>query len=180
MEVKSMKAKHLVTVGMILAVVMMLGLSATGFADGGWGRGRGGYCDGPAAEDCPRGYGPRGGAGNLSDDEIALLQKERAAFFEQTREVRDDLYQKGLELSSELAKKEPDAAKAAALQKEISGLKAQLEQQALDYRLRMRKENSELYSKGFGQGRGPGWGRGMGPGYGGRGGPGNGRGPCWE
>ena len=62
----------------------------------------------------------------FTDEEIAALQKERNAFFEQTRDLRDKLYQKGLELRAEMAKQNPDASKAAGLQKEVSGLHSDL------------------------------------------------------
>jgi hypothetical protein len=173
-----MKAKH---VGMILMVLMMIGFigySTTSYA----GRGRGDCYGGwSGAENCPRGgYGGQGFDGDLTDEEIANLQKERNAFFEQTRELRDKLYQKQLELRAEMAKQNPDAKIAADLQKEISDLESDMDQKRLAHRLKMKKENPNLYGKGFGRGMGPGYGRGQGygpgPGYG----RGPGRGPCWQ
>jgi zinc resistance-associated protein len=172
-----MRAKHITAILLVLAIVGIVGFSAPSFA--GWGRGGGGNC--PMAGG---GYGPGGGAGpgagaDLTDEEIAALQKERSAFFEQTRDLRDNLYQKGLELRAEMAKQNPDAKKAAELQKEVSGLEGELDQKRLDQRLKMQKDNPKLYGKGFGRGMGPGYGRGpgsgmgMGPGMGG----GWGRGP---
>ena len=110
--------------------------------------------------------GSAGGGADLTDEEIAALQKERNAFFEQTRDLRDKLYQKGLELRAEMAKQNPDAKKAAELQKEVSGLEGELDQKSLDQRLKMQKENPKLYGKGFGRGMGPGYGRGPGSGMG--------------
>jgi zinc resistance-associated protein len=176
-EVQFMRTRPISVILLVLAIAAIVGFSAPTFA--GWGRGAGGNC--PMAGG---GYGPRGGAGpwggaDLTDEEIAVLQKERDAFFEQTRDLRDKLYQKGLELRAEMAKQNPDAKKAAELQKEVSGLQGELGQKALDQRLKMQKENPELYAKGFGRGMGPGYGRG--PGFGmGRGmGGGFGRGP-WQ
>ncbi len=176
-----MQTKHVVMIVLVLGLVAVLGFTAPSFA--GWGRGGyGGSCDGPGYENCPRWGNPEQGgyAGNLTDEEIATLQKERNAFFEQTRELRDNLYQKKLELRSELAKQTPDSQKAADLQKEISQLEGELDQKALDQRLKMRKENPNLYGRGFGRGMGSGYGRGQGygpgPGYG----RGPGRGPCWQ
>jgi Spy/CpxP family protein refolding chaperone len=183
-----MKARHVGLILLVLAVVGFIGFPAASYAD--WGRGGG----------CPMagaGYGPRGFAGpgygsDLTDEEITALQKERNAFLEQTRELRENIYQKRLELRAELAKQNPDPKKAAELQKEVSGLDSQLDQKRLDQQLKMRKENPKLFGRGFGPGMGPGYGRGpgygMGPGYG-RGpgygmGPGRGAcaggGPCWE
>jgi len=83
-----------------------------------------------------------------------------------------------------MAKQNPDAKKAAELQKEVSGLQGELDQKVLDQRLKMQKENPKLYGRGFGRGMGPGYG--MGPGFG-RGpgagmgiGGGCGRGPCGQ
>jgi Spy/CpxP family protein refolding chaperone len=154
----------------VLMLVGFIGFSAT--ADAGWGRG-GGNCAG--AGDCPRGgYGGQGFGGNLTDEEIAIMQKERNAFLESTRELRERHYQKELELRAELAKQSPDAKKAAELQKEVSGLESELDQKRLDHRLKMKKEHPQIYGKGFRGGMGMGPGGGRGPGRGGC--PGGG--PC--
>jgi zinc resistance-associated protein len=173
-EVQSMRTRHITAILLVLAIVGIVGFSAPSFA--GWGRGGSGNC--PMAGG---GAGPGGGA-DLTDEEIAALQKERNAFFEQTRDLRDKLYQKGLELRAEMAKQSPDAKKATDLQKEVSGLEGELAQKTLEQRLKMQKENPKLYGKGFGRGmgmghgRGPGSGMGMGMGMGG----GCGRGPCGQ
>ena len=158
---------------MVLAVVAALGIAVTSFA--GWGRGHWDYGShmGPGygmnrgMGDGPRGYGGPGYQSDLSDEDIAGLDKERRAFFEATSELRDELYQKELELRSELAKPEPDAKKAAGLQKEISNLEGQLDQKRLDQQIKMRKDFPRFGYRG--QGYGPrGMGRGMygGGGYG--------------
>jgi hypothetical protein len=93
---------------------------------------------------------------NLDKDEIKKLDEERTAFFEATKDLRRKIYQKRLELASELAKEDPDAAAASVLQKEISDFKAQMAQQRLEHILRLRKINPDL-GRGF-------WGGGlMGP-----------------
>ena len=122
-----------------------------------------------------RGYGNPGFRGNLTEEEITKLNEERNAFFKATQELRQNINQKSLELNSELAKKNPDAKKAGALQKELSGLKGQLDQKRIQHRIRMNKIK-------------PGLGR-MGPGFGhkGRGFHGRGmerrqsnQGRCWQ
>ncbi len=162
---------------MVLAIVAVLGIAVTSFA--GWGRGHGGYGDhmGPGYG-MHRGWGDgsRGYQSNLSDEDIAKLDKERQVFFEATSDLREKLYQKELELRSELAKPEPDAKKAAGLQKEISNLESQFDQKRLDHRIRMRKDFPRVGYRGDGYGpRGKGMGRGM-YGSGGGYGPGN----CWN
>ena len=159
-----MRAKH---VGMILVILMVIGFigySATSYA--GWGRGG----------NCPRG----GFGGDLTDEEIGALQKERNAFFESTRELREKLYQKNLELRAEMAKQNPDAKKAAELQKEVSELDSALDQKRLDHQLKMKKDHPQIYGKGLGGGMGPRGGMGSGCGKGpGRGGCAGG-GPCQQ
>ena len=166
-----MRAKH---VGMILVVLMVIGFigySATSYA--GWGRGCPG--GGPGEGNCPRGgYGGPGFGGNLTDEEIGILQQERSAFFESTREIREKLHQKNMELRAEMAKQNPDTTKAAELQKGISELYSALDQKRLEHQLKMKKDHPEIYGKGLGGGRGPGYGKG--PGRGGC--PGGG--PCQQ
>ena len=167
---------------MVLVIAAVLAVAVTSFA--GWGRGHMGYGNhmGP-------GYGMRGGWGpgyggyggqgyqsNMSEEDIAKLDEERRAFFEATSDLREQLYQKELELRSELAKPEPDAKKAAGIQKEISQLESEFDQKRLDHRIKMRKDFKQFGSGGYGYGpRGRGMGRGM---YGGGGG--YGPGSCWN
>ena len=155
----------------VLAIIGVVGFAATSFA--GWGRGGGGYCWGQGSGGGQRGYGPSGYQGNLSDEDLDRINKERQAFFEDTRDLRDNLYQKELELRSEMEKQDPDAKKAVALQKEISDLEGQLAQKRIDHRIKMQKENPEFFAgRGYGRGYGKGP-RGMGRGFQGRGGG------CW-
>lgn len=118
------------------------------------------------------GYGSSGwGAyNNLSEEDIRKLEEERKAFFEDTKDLRRQVYQKRLELASEMAKPNPEAARAAALQKEISGTRAQLAQKRLDHLFRVRKINPDL-GMGFGGGGHKGFGM-LHPRMMGRGGPG--------
>ncbi len=171
-----MKAQHVGLILLVLAMVGFVGFSATSYADGG----RGGGCPMAGAGSGPRGFGGPGSGGDLTDEEIAALQKEHNAFLEQTRELRENLYQKQLELRAELAKQNPDPKKAAELQKEVSGLDGQLDQKRLDQQLKMKKENPKLFGRGFEMGMGPGHGRGPGYGMGQGRGACPGGGPCWQ
>ena len=90
-------------------------------------------------------------ADNLSDEDQKTLDKERQAFFDETQDLRQDMYQKRLELQSELAKKNPDAQKAAALQKDISKFTEEFDQKRLDFVIKMKKINPDI-------GRMGGWG----------------------
>jgi len=165
-----MKMNNFVKAVTVLAMAGIVGFAATSFA--GWGRG-GGNCGGQGSGWGQRGVAPSGYQGNQSDEQITGLDKERQAFFEETRNLRENLYQKELELRSELAKEDLDAQKAAGLQAEISGLTAQLDQKRIDHRIKLQKDNPEFFA-GRGYGRG---GRGMGRGFNGQG---MGRGFCGQ
>jgi Spy/CpxP family protein refolding chaperone len=157
-----MKMNNFAKVLTVLEIAGIVGFAATSFA--GWGRG-GGNCGGQGSGWGQREVVPSGYRGNLSDEQITRLEKERQAFFEETRDLRENLYQKELELRSELAKEDPDSQKAAGLQAEISGLTAQLDQKRIDRRIKMQKENPEFFAgRGYGKG-----GRGMGRGFNGQG-----------
>ena len=168
---------------MVLAVVAVLSIAATSFA--GWGRGHWGYGyhmgpgygmhrgwgPGPGGY----GYGGQGYQSDMSEEDIAKFDKERQSFYEATSDLREKLYQKELELRSELAKPEPDGKKAAGIQKEISDLESQLDQKRIDHRIKMRKDFPRFGYRGDGYGpRGRGMGRGM------YGGGGYGPGSCWN
>jgi Spy/CpxP family protein refolding chaperone len=118
------------------------------------------------------GYGAPGwGAfGNLSEEDIKKLDEERQAFLEATKDLRREVYQKRLELASEMARQNPDPARAAAIQKEISDTKARLAQKHLDHLFRIRKINPDL-GLGFRGGNHMGFDM-MHPGIMGHGGPG--------
>jgi zinc resistance-associated protein len=163
-----MKMNNFAKAVAVVAIAGIVGFAATSFA--GWGRG-GGNCQGQGSGWGQRGVAPSGYQGNPSDEQITRLDKERQTFFEETRNLRENLYQKELELRSELAKEDPDAQKAAGLQAEISDLTAQLDQKRIDQRLKMQKENPEFFAgRGYGMGRGYGkGGGGMGRGFQGRG-----------
>ena len=158
-----MKMNNIAKTVTVLAIAGIVGFSATSFA--GWGRGGGSNCRGQGSGWGQRGYAPSGYQGNLSDEQVTRLNKERQAFFEETRNLRENLYQKELELRSELAKEDPDAQKPVDLQSEISDLTAQLDQKRIDHRVKMQKENPEFFAgRGYGKG-----GRGMGRGFHGQG-----------
>ena len=142
----------------ILAIAGIVGFAATSFAD--WGRGGGGKCWGQGSGWGQRELAPPDCRGNLSDEQMTRLDEKRRAFFEETRNLRENLYQKELELRSELAKADPDAQKAADLQAEVSNLTAQLDQKRIVHRIKMKKENPEFFAgRGYGMS-----GRGMGRG----------------
>jgi len=108
-----MKMDNLSKIIVFTAIAGIVGFAATSFAGWGRGGGGGGYCLGQGQGWGRWGGGTAGYQGNLSDQDIDKLNKERQAFFEDTRELREKLYQKELELRSEMAEQDPDAAQAA-------------------------------------------------------------------
>jgi len=85
-----------------------------------------------------RGYGD-GNLGDLSKEDAAKIRKEQTTFSSATEKIRKDIYAKALELRNEFAKENPDAAKAANLQKSISELEGQLDQKRVDHMITLRK-----------------------------------------
>jgi hypothetical protein len=88
---------------LILAVVAIFGISTLAFA--GWGRGYG-HMMGPggwgSGWHSGYGYDQRGYYGNLSAEEIAKLDQQRAEFFKATENIRQKLYEKELALRSDM------------------------------------------------------------------------------
>jgi hypothetical protein len=162
-----MQRKHFSTIVSIVAIFTLVGLGAYTFADSGqdygrFGRGMGYYARG--SNDCEMGYGQRKGYGrnsfysNLSDEEVKKLDEERKAFFEATDDLKRKIYQKRLELRSELANKEPDEKNALNIQKDLSSLEAQLGQKRIEHLVKMKKINPDLARGGWDyreRGKGP-------------------------
>lgn len=136
------KAKSKIMI--VLAVLTVVGFGAYAFADGGMGYGNhrgtghhgsnwnnGGY-------GCP-GYGNM--MGNLSEEEVQKMGEQRKAFFEATQGLRQEIYRKRLALKSEFAKDKPDEGKAVSLQKEISQLRAEIDQKRVEHMIEMKKIN---------------------------------------
>ncbi len=178
----------------VLTVLAVLGLGATGFAyrgqclgndfddyGCGWYRGGSGYGADMGNRGSEKGFmgnqgvGGKGclrrgaGSANLSEDQIKQLTEACNAFREATRELRSQIKSKRLELESEFVKTAPDVEKLKTLEKELSDLKAQFSQKRIDQRLKMKTINPDLRcGKGWksGRGCGQGYGRGQGQGYG--------------
>jgi zinc resistance-associated protein len=167
MEVKmNKKTKGII----VVTVVAIFGITTLSFA--GWGSGYGhmmGPMMGPGWNQMG-GYGYDQGRypGNLSSEEIAKLDQQRAEFFKATETTRQKLYEDEMALRSELAKENPDTAKASSLQSEISKLQGDLDQKRLDYDIQARK-SAPSYGRGYGR-YGPMMGNGPMMGYGSGGG----------
>ena len=168
-----MKNVTLTKLIVVLAVIATVGFVASAFA--GWGAGGYGH-RGPGWRHMGWGGTGYGYKQNLTEEQRKALDQERQAFLNTTESLRQDLYTKNLELRSELAKDNPDAQKAAAVQKDISKLESELEQKQLDFMLNARKVAPDA-GRGYMLG-GRGGMMGYGPGYGS--GAGRRGGYCWE
>lgn len=152
-----------------IAAIILLAGAAIVFANG-W-HGYGGHMRGYAMNDCGAGYGMHAGmmgrgAGpaNLSAEDAAKLQQARQKFFDDTRQLRDQIDEKRDAMQDEMAKQQPDAAKVSQLQKDLSALQGEFDQKAVAHRLEVRQILPEqAWGRGGGRGHGPGWGGGYGP-----------------
>ena len=92
--------KGLIATGIVVMAMVMF--SAYAFADGGWGWGRhhmgegyhmGGPGSGPGFGDYGRGRYGKGNSnwGNLSEEDVEKFDKEREAFFEDTKDARQSI-----------------------------------------------------------------------------------------
>ena len=157
-----------------LVGVLVLTASAA-FAWGpGWGRGFG------------PGYGPGSAVANLSQDQIAKIQKVQSDRYAEMAKVRSEMFAKRAELQALFREPTLDQPKIAAKQKEIAALQAQMQEKALAARTAVAEvltpeQRAQLpaFGPGMGPGFGPGFGagRGFGPGMGF--GPRMGYGPRW-
>lgn len=119
-------------------------------------------------------YG-RGIYGNLTSEQETKLEDLDRKFNSETEDLRDKIWTRSRDLDNVLNSTNPDLEKAKALQKEISDLRAKLDQKTVTYQLEVRKivPDQQLghgYGRGYGYHRGP-YGRMMGYGPGGS---------CWN
>ena len=123
----------------IITVVTVVGFGAYAFAHWGMGYGHHGWGSG-----YHHGWFGEPGyqsIGDLSEDEIKNFNEERDAFLKETADIRQDIYMTELELSSELAKQDPDPQTATHIQKELSALETRLDQKRIDHMVKIRKIN---------------------------------------
>lgn len=144
------------TVALGLVGVLLLTTSAA-FAWGpGWGRGFG------------PGYGPGPAVANLSQDQIAKIQKIQSDRYSEMAKLRTEMFTKGSELQALFREPTLDKERIAAKQKEIAALQAQMQEKALAARTAVAEvltPEQRVQLPAFGPGMGPGFGpsRGFGP-----------------
>jgi len=123
------------------------------------------------------GNGPEYGrdAGNLTSEQKSKLDTLDRKFYEETRDLRDQIWTKSGELDVTLNATTPDLEKAKTFQQEISELRANLDEKRLNYELEVRKI---IPDQRLGYGRNDGYGYGHMGNYGS--GMGYGHGYCWN
>ncbi|VBB47717.1 conserved exported hypothetical protein [uncultured Desulfatiglans sp.] len=139
--------------GMVLGVLLLVG--ALAYPVFAWGPGRGGFGSGFGD-----GYGPcrDGGAAaaNLTDDQRVQLDELHQRFYNETNEIRNQMWTKQRELSTVMNADTPDLEKAKGLQRELNGLKGQMAEKRLEYDIEARKIAPEAGNfragKGYGKG----------------------------
>lgn len=169
--------KHLkISIG-IVALVFIFGIVAVAFGQGWNTPGRNGYMMGPGMMGYGSGYQGQMGSGmmgygmmgygmgyrngmmgygrygynTLSSENATKLQKAQQQFFNDTRELRNEIQEKELALNQELSKDSPNRDKALSLQKALSSLEAQFQQKELKYRIDLQKSfPGTALSSGYG------------------------------
>ncbi len=180
-----MKSNFAKKILIVLTVLAVLGIGATGFAYRGqclgnqsddycrgWQKGGPGYGADMGNRGCGKRFSGKQGAGgkgclrkgaDLSEDQIKQLTEACSAFREANSELRSQIKSKRLELESEFVKTKPDVEKLKTLQKELSDLKAQFAQKRIEQRLKMKAVHPDLpCAKGWKSGGGFGHGNGHG------------------
>jgi Spy/CpxP family protein refolding chaperone len=92
------------------------------------------------------------GVNDLSEEQLQQVKEIKEAYFEATDELRKNIDAKRQELAKLLAEEQPDTEKAATLQKQISDLRATLDQQRLAHILKLKEIDPDLGGH-FGHGR---------------------------
>ena len=129
------------TKNIIIAIIAfaIIGFGINAIAHGPYGMGYG------------MGYGHMGGYGHMMDwgyggydnditsDDAAKMAELRDKFMTETQSLRDGLYAKETQLRDEFAKSDPDAEKIKEIQKDISGIRTDLDNKWADHMIEMRK-----------------------------------------
>jgi Spy/CpxP family protein refolding chaperone len=160
---KKIRFRHIVT---LLAIVAMVGVGSSAMAYRGWMNSEGAYGDCPGFAEGGRG----GGCGryadeaDLTEEQRTQLEAVRKAYFEETRELRDQMRDKAEALHEALNADPVEAEEAKALQAELSQIRADLDQKRLSHRIEMQKlfpdfEGGPRHKGGRGFGRRGGCGR---------------------
>lgn len=142
----------------------------------GWGMGGGhmlgNWGGGPGYYDRDN----RGYASTLTREQQDRLTDLDRKFYDDTRDLRDKLWSKSAELNALLSETNPDSGKVGKLQRDISDLRAKLDEKAINHEIEARKIAPDTrFGGGYGHMMAGYMGYGMGPGM-----MGYGPGACWN
>jgi zinc resistance-associated protein len=116
--------------------------------------------------------------GNLTEEQRSQLEQLDRNYYDETATLRDQIWAKSAEINTLLNGPNPDVEKVKALQKELSDLRAMMDEKRLSYELEIRKIIPEpQFGRGYYGHHMGGYGPHMG--YGWHGG-GYGPGSCWN
>jgi len=154
----------------ILGIALLVGALAVPvfvWADG-WGRGH--HMMGPWGSGPEDSWQYERGYRNLTEGQRTQLEQLDRKFYDETADPRNEIWTKSAELNTLLNSSNPDSEKVRALQKELSDLRAKLDEKRLNYALEARKIRPEpRFGRGYGRGNYGhhmgGFGRGMGYGW---------------
>ena len=133
-----------------LGIVILAGAIALPVFAHGPDRGKGYYGRGHRGGGQGQGWQHHMGHDTLTEEQRSQLQKLHQNFYDKTAKLRIEIISKRGELGVLLNTSNPDAAKAKALQKEISDLRAKMAQEMLNLQLEVRKIAPDLrLGKGY-------------------------------
>ena len=154
--------KRLITTLGVLVLVGALAVPVMAWHRG-WGGGHHMMRDWDSGSEYDRDYG------NSTSEERGKLDALDRKFYDETSDIRNQIRIKSRELDSILNNSNPDLEEAKGLQKEISELRARMDERTLNYELEARKINpNDRLGSAYGGRHGRhmrGYGRGMGQGY---------------
>lgn len=162
------------TIFAVLGVILLIGVFAYPALSNGTGWGRWNHMWDFRDGDYRHGHMYDRGYGNLNDSERNRMEELDRKYYTETEEIRNQIMSKSEELDALLESGTSDPERIKAVQRELSGLRSDLDQKGLEYEMEARKivpENrlGRGYDRGYHRGY---WGRGTGMGYG--------PGACWR
>jgi len=161
----------------VLGIALLVGVIAVPVFAWAHGWSRGHHMMGPWGSGPGYCYGPERGYENLTEEQRTQLEQLDRKFYDETAKLRNEIWSKSAELNNVLNAPNPDLEKAKSLQRDISDLRAKVDEKRLNYELEARKITpDERFAQGYGRGY---YGHHMG-GYGRHMMGGYGPGSCWN
>lgn len=138
----------------IIAVALVVGALAVPTFTWAHGWSRGHHMMGPWGSGPEYCYGPERGYENLTQEQRSKLEQLDRKFYDETATLRDQIWEKSAELNALLNGYNPDSEKVKALQRELSDLRATLDEKQLTYELEIRKiipepRSGREYGRGY-------------------------------